>query len=53
MVVVFPAPFGPRNPWTSPVPTVRSSPSSARAAPNVFTSPVIAMAGGVMGVNGR
>src|ERR1044072_4994777 len=39
MVVDLPAPFGPRNPWTSPVRTVRSSPSSARVWPNVLTRP--------------
>ena len=32
-VVVLPAPLGPRNPWTSPVRTVMSSPSSARVRP--------------------
>src|SRR6266540_1717870 len=45
MVVVFPAPLGPRKPWTSPVLTVRSRPSSARVGPNVFTRPDTAMAG--------
>ena len=29
-VVVFPAPLGPRRPKISPVPTVRSRPSTAR-----------------------
>src|SRR3954454_5993975 len=38
MVVDFPAPLGPRNPCTSPGCTTRSSPSRARAAPNVLTS---------------
>ncbi len=39
MVVVFPAPLGPRKPCTSPVCTVKSSPSRARVLPNVLTSP--------------
>ena len=33
MVVDLPAPFGPRNPATSPGATVRSSPSSALVRP--------------------
>ena len=33
MVVVFPAPLGPRNPNTSPVPTSRSMPRTASSAP--------------------
>src|SRR5262245_12329209 len=44
MVVVLPAPFGPRNPWTSPTATSRSSPSSATADPNRLTSPSMLMA---------
>src|SRR4051812_35379044 len=44
MVVDFPAPLGPRNPCTSPVSTVRSSPSSARVRPKVLTRPDIDMA---------
>src|SRR5262245_25261999 len=39
MVVVLPAPLGPRNPCTSPTDTDRSSPSRARVAPKVFTNP--------------
>ena len=45
-MVDFPDPFGPRKPWTSPVRTVRSSPSSALTLPKVFTTPVTSMAGG-------
>ncbi len=44
MVVVLPAPLGPRNPCTSPVRTSRSSPSRARVGPKVFTSPEIEIA---------
>ena len=44
MVVDFPAPFGPRKPCTSPVRTVRSSPSSARVWPKVLTRPDTEMA---------
>ena len=39
MVVVLPAPFGPRKACTSPARTVRSRPSSAVAAPNRLRSP--------------
>src|SRR5688572_23782026 len=39
MVVDLPAPLGPRKPCTSPVRTVRSSPSSARVWPKVLTRP--------------
>lgn len=34
MVVVFPAPFGPRNPNTSPFPTENETSSTARRVPN-------------------
>ena len=44
MVVVLPAPLGPRNPCTSPVRTSRSSPSRARVGPKVLTSPEIKIA---------
>src|SRR4051794_29249253 len=44
MVVVLPAPLGPRKPCTSPAATSRSSPSSARVAPNVLTSRLTPMA---------
>ena len=37
IVVVFPAPFAPRNPKTSPGPTEKLTPSSARTVPNVLT----------------
>ena len=43
-MVVFPAPLGPRNPWTSPTRTSRSSRSSARVAPNDFTRSAIEIA---------
>ncbi len=33
IAVDFPAPFGPRNPWTCPRCTSRSSPSKARVRP--------------------
>ena len=38
-VVVLPAPFGPSRPKTDPAGTSRSSPSSARTAPNRFVRP--------------
>src|SRR5512136_1226228 len=38
-VVVFPAPFGPRKPNTSPSPTWKVTPSTARTWPNLFVSP--------------
>ena len=38
MVVVLPAPFGPRKACTSPVRTARSRPSSAVVRPNVLRS---------------
>src|SRR5690242_20316971 len=44
MVVDFPAPFGPRKPRTSPVSTVRSSPSRALVRPNVLTRPAALIA---------
>src|SRR6266545_5075179 len=39
IVVDFPAPFGPRNPWTSPVETSRSRPSRAWVVPKDLCSP--------------
>src|SRR6266545_2984164 len=45
IVVVLPAPLGPRNPCTSPAATVRSSPSRARVCPKVFTNPATEIAG--------
>ena len=47
-MVDLPAPLGPRKPWTSPVATSRSSPSSARKSPNVLTRPEISIAGLLM-----
>lgn len=38
MVVDFPAPLGPRNAWTSPALTVRSTPLRAFVWPNVLNS---------------
>src|SRR3954451_15121564 len=38
-MVVFPAPFGPRSPWTVPSSTARSTPSSATVEPNRLTTP--------------
>src|SRR5215204_333909 len=49
MVVVLPAPLGPRNPCTSPVRTSSSSPSRARVGPKVLTSPEIEMAVAIAG----
>src|SRR6202035_214146 len=39
IVVVLPAPLGPRKPCTSPGATVRSSPSRARVRPNDLLRP--------------
>src|SRR4051795_2532534 len=44
MVGDFPAPFGPRNPCTSPVATSRSRPSSACVLPYDLCSPETTMA---------
>ena len=44
MVVVFPEPFGPRKPCTSPRATLRSSPSRARTDPKVLTRPSTSIA---------
>jgi hypothetical protein len=38
-VVVFPAPFGPRNPVTSPGAALKLSPSTAVTRPNRFVRP--------------
>ena len=43
-VVVLPAPLGPRTPYTEPVGTARSTPSTARFEPNCLTSPRASMA---------
>src|SRR4029450_5149544 len=48
IVVVFPAPFGPRKPCTSPVRTSRSRPSRARVRPNVLTRPSVLIAAGMI-----
>src|SRR4029453_9698773 len=44
VVVVLPAPLGPRKPCTSPVRTSRSRPSRALVGPKVFTSPEVEIA---------
>jgi hypothetical protein len=44
MVVVFPAPLGPKKPKISPRSTWRSRPSMPRVAPNILVSPVVSMA---------
>src|SRR4051794_24326533 len=46
MVVDLPAPFGPRKPNSSPVPTVRSMPRTASTSSNVLTRPLTSTAGG-------
>ena len=46
MVVVFPAPLGPRNPNTVPEGISRSSPSTARTLPNVRVNPSVRMIAG-------
>src|SRR6266850_6813296 len=38
IVVVFPAPFGPRNPTISPRPTAKEMPRTASTVPNVLVS---------------
>ena len=45
IVVDFPAPFGPRNPNTSPRWTSRSSSNRPRPPPKSFDSPRAAIAG--------
>src|ERR1039458_9084736 len=45
IVVVFPAPLGPRNPNTSPAATSKSTPRTARTSPKFLTRPRTAMAG--------
>src|SRR5260221_11189807 len=47
MVVVLPAPFGPRNPWISPGSTERLTPFTAVEEPDVLTrAPAAVMASG-------
>ena len=46
-VVVLPAPFGPRNPNTSPALTVKEMPSTAVNDLNRRTSPLTSIAGGM------
>src|SRR5262245_7268293 len=41
MVVVFPAPFGPRQPWISPGATSRLTPSTAVKSPYFLTRPAM------------
>ncbi len=43
-VVVLPAPFGPRNPKTSPARTLSVSPSTPTTAPYILVSPLSSMA---------
>src|ERR1035437_5701946 len=45
IVVVLPAPLGPRNPNTSPLATSKSTPRTARTSPKVLMRPRTAMAG--------
>src|SRR3982074_1569220 len=45
IVVVFPAPLGPRNPNTSPVATSKSTPRTAWMSPKVLTSSRTTIAG--------
>ncbi len=42
-VVVFPAPFGPMNPKTSPSRIFRSKASTAVLSPNVLVSPCVSI----------
>ena len=49
MVVDLPAPFGPRNPSTSPCRTVRSTPATAAIGPKRLVSPLISIMGKVAG----
>src|SRR5690242_17443566 len=49
-MVLFPAPFSPIKPTTSPSPTLRSTPLSARLAPNDLTMPVACSRGSGRGV---
>jgi hypothetical protein len=44
----LPGPVGAEEAVTSPVRTVRSSPSSARVGPNVLTSPSVKITGSII-----
>jgi hypothetical protein len=44
MVVVFPAPFGPRRPNTEPWRMLRSTPLRARVSPNDLARPLVSIA---------
>src|SRR5687767_12820302 len=44
MVVLLPAPFGPRNPKNVPAGTAKVSDSTATTSPNSFRSPITSMA---------
>src|SRR5437763_9130861 len=46
IVVVLPAPLGPRNPNTSPVATSNSTPRTAWTSPKFLIRPLTAIAGG-------
>ena len=46
IVVVLPAPLGPRKPKTEPRGTLRSIASTARVVPNSFVSPAHSTAAG-------
>jgi hypothetical protein len=47
MVVVFPAPFGPRNPKTSPFRTEKAIPFTATIVPKVFFKSFASMMPGI------
>ena len=53
MVVVLPAPLGPRKPWTSPALTPRSRPSSARVGPKLLVSPATVITSSNLALLGR
>src|SRR2546421_1614835 len=48
IVVVLPAPFGPRNPNTSPLATSNSTPRTASTSPKFLTRPPTTIAGSVI-----
>src|SRR3954447_10635175 len=52
-VVVFPAPLGPRSPYTVPRATSRSIPSRAKTSPKRFRKPCTRIAGSVMSTPSR